>query len=315
MTSVSPNSSVTPGSFSAWMACARPKTLCIAAAPVAVGLSVAAADTGTFDFCVALATLALSLLMQIISNMENDAGYTKRKAERATRKGLPRATANGWLTVNAVESMIKVLIAVVVLDTAYLIYVGGWVMAAISLASVAAAYSYMGGKKPIAYTPFSELMVYVFFGPVAVGGTYWLQAHTMTLTAFLAGSGLGLIAAAVLAVNNYRDIVHDAEVGRRTLAVVLGARKMQKVYAAMLLGGFACILLLVAFNPSLWGTLLCWAVFPSALRLMRTLGKKQGLELNAVMFGTIKLEVVFSFLVTGGALVSLVAPLLSSLNL
>ncbi|MGN1209259.1 MAG: 1,4-dihydroxy-2-naphthoate octaprenyltransferase, partial [Duodenibacillus sp.] len=262
---------------------------------------------------VALATLALSLLMQTISNMENDAGYTKRKAERATRKGLPRATANGWLSVPAVETMIKVLIGLVVLDTAYLIYVGGWVMSAISIASVAAAYSYMGGKKPIAYTPLSELMVYVFFGPVAVGGTYWLQTHTMTLTAFLAGSGLGLIAAAVLAVNNYRDIAHDAEVGRRTLAVLLGARKMERVYAGMLLGGFGCVLFLVAVNPALWGTLMALMAFPLALRLMRMLGRKQGLELNAVMFGTIKLEVIFAFLVTAGALLSLALPFLQGL--
>ena len=103
---IQPVPGVKPGSFAAWCASFRPKTLGIAAAPVFVGLAVSAAVTHTFDIVVALATLALSLLMQAISNMENDAGYTKRKAERKSRKGLPRSTANGWLTVAQVERMI-----------------------------------------------------------------------------------------------------------------------------------------------------------------------------------------------------------------
>ena len=110
---IEPVPGVKPGSFAAWCASFRPKTLGIAAAPVFVGLAVSAAVTHTFDIVVALATLALSLLMQAISNMENDAGYTKRKAERKSRKGLPRSTANGWLTVAQVERMIKILIGVV----------------------------------------------------------------------------------------------------------------------------------------------------------------------------------------------------------
>ena len=160
---IAPVPGVKPGSFAAWCVSFRPKTLGIAAAPVAVGLAVSAAVTHTFDIVVAIATLALSLLMQAISNMENDAGYTKRRAERKTRKGLPRSTANGWLTVEQVERMIKILIGVVVLDTLFLIYVGGWVMMVISAASVIAAYAYMGGPKPIAYTPWGEFVVFIFF--------------------------------------------------------------------------------------------------------------------------------------------------------
>ena len=202
---IAPVPGVKPGSFAAWCVSFRPKTLGIAAAPVAVGLAVSAAVTHTFDIVVAIATLALSLLMQAISNMENDAGYTKRRAERKTRKGLPRSTANGWLTVEQVERMIKILIGVVVLDTLFLIYVGGWVMMVISAASVIAAYAYMGGPKPIAYTPFGELVVLIFFGLTAVCGTYYLQAGALSFNSVLLGVALGSVAAAVLAVNSWRD--------------------------------------------------------------------------------------------------------------
>lgn len=294
-----------PGSFAAWMTCVRPKTFGIAAAPVVVGLSVSAAVSMQFDFPTAVATLLLSLLMQAISNMENDAGYTKKKAERSTRKGLPRATANGWLTVSEVERMIRVLAFVVALDTAYLIWQGGWVMLLISATSVAAAYGYMGGNKPIAYSPFGELVVFVFFGPVAVGGTYWLQTHEIGLEALLSGSALGVIAAAVLAVNNYRDLEHDREVGRKTLAVMLGADNMERFYAGMLVCAYLLTIAMSITNLRLAGALLVILSLPRAVKLARELPRKHGLELNAVMFGTVKLELLFSLLLTVGSCLSL----------
>lgn len=286
------------------MACIRPKTLGIAVAPVAVGLSVSLAVTHAFDILTACATLLLSILMQSISNMENDSGYTKKKAERTTRKGLPRATANGWLTVAQVERMILLFAAVALLDTVYLIWQGGWVMLAISVASVVAAYAYMGGPKPIAYTPFGELVVFIFFGPVAVCGTFWLQTHAISREAILAGCALGSIAAAVLAVNNYRDLVHDAEVGRKTLAVVLGHKGMLLAYNIMLSAGFMLIGALVISSPSLFATGLVFVCVPFALKLMKGLRQKTGLELNEVMFNTIKLELLFSLLLTIGSLLS-----------
>lgn len=296
---------VKPGSFAAWCASFRPKTLGIAAAPVLVGLAVSAAVTHSFDVVTAFATLLLSLLMQAISNMENDAGYTKRKAERKTRKGLPRATANGWLTVAQVERMIKILIGVVALDTLYLIAVGSWVMLAISVASVAAAYAYMGGPKPIAYTPFGEFVVFVFFGLVAVTGTAYLQTGLWQTEAFLAGAALGLIAAAVLAVNNYRDAAHDAEVGRRTLAVILGKPAMVGVYSALVYLPYLVVGAAVVFNPQTAGLGLCLLALPMSIRLVAALPRREGNDLNEVMFGTVKLELVFSLCLTVGGIVSI----------
>ena len=291
-----------PGSLRAWLACIRPKTLGVAAAPVAEGLGDAADAGHSFSIPVALATLALSLLMQIITNMENDAGYTKKKAERSTRKGLPRATANGWLTVAAVERAIKFCILLVALDTAYLIAVGGWVMAAISAASVIAAYMYMGGPRPIAYTPFGEFLVFIFFGLVAVGGTYYLQCARLDAEALLAGAALGAIAAGVLAVNNYRDLDHDREVGRRTLAVVTGTYLMQRIYAVMIASAFVFCTILAFMRLELIFMLTVFIWLPSGIVLVQNLRRRKGNELNAVMFGTVRLELRMAFTMTAAGI-------------
>ncbi len=289
-------------SLAAWAACARPKTWIIAIAPVLTGLALALAVTGNLNWSVAAATLLLSVLMQMVSNMENDAGYTKRKAENAKRKGLPRATANGWLTVAAVERAIKLLGVIAFIDTAYLIYCGGWVMFIIFVASIVAAYCYMGGPKPIAYTPFGEITVFLFFGLVAVCGTYYLQTLTVSTEAMLAASAVGFIAAAVLAVNNYRDEEHDASVGRCTLAVLLGKKGMIVVFSATLILPYLLTVLMAAFNYALWPVLVTWGTIPLAFAASRNLAQKNGLELNAVMFSVIRLELLFSLALTAGGI-------------
>lgn len=294
-----------PGVFGSWMACSRPKTWPLAMAPVFVGLSFAAA-AGVFDPVVAAATLLLSVLMQSISNMENDAGYTKRKAERGTRKGFPRATANGWLTVKQVENAIKLLIGVVLADTAFLIWSGGWVMLAISVSSVLCAYCYMGGPKPIAYTPFGELMVFVFFGLVAVCGTYYLQCHTVSFAVALAAAALGCVAANVLTVNNYRDIEHDAEVGRKTFPVILGREKTCVFYNILMAFAYLFIGFAVTVEPALAPVLVAVLTLPQCMKLIREMPHKHGMDLNEVMLGTIKLEVRMALMLTFGALLTVI---------
>lgn len=299
-------SDIKKNSPAAWAACARPKTWIIALAPVLTGLALALAVTKSLNWPVAAATLLLSVLMQMVSNMENDAGYTKRKAENAKRKGLPRATANGWLTVAAVERAIKLLGVIALLDTAYLIYSGGWIMLVIFTTSIVAAYCYMGGPKPIAYTPFGEITVFFFFGLVAVCGTYYLQTLTVSTEAVLAASAVGFIAAAVLVVNNYRDEEHDASVGRCTLAVLLGKKGMLAVFTASVLLPYLLTALLAAINHALWPVLITWGTIPLAVSASRNLAKKSGLELNAVMFSVIRLELLFSLALTAGGIAAFV---------
>ena len=290
-----------PGAFRAWMTAARPKTWGVALAPVFIGLSCALMDAGSINPAVAAATALLSVLMQAITNMENDAGYTKKKAETGNRKGLPRATSLGWLTVGQVERGIKILAAVALLDTAYLISVGGWIMALITISSIVCAYCYMGGPKPLAYTPFSELCVFIFFGLTAVCGTYYLQTVTLSATCVALASAMGMIATAVLVVNNYRDIEHDGSIGRKTLAVVMGLKRTETLYATLLLAPFALVFL-VAVCLKAWPFLIVAAALPRATKLIRTMPTKRAYELNPVLFATVKLELLFSALLTAGAI-------------
>lgn len=306
MNSIAPPPSalnIAPGSAAAWLVALRPKTFWIAVTPVLVGTSVALAETGRFDLVIALLTLAGSILMQVITNLQNDVGYTTRRAERSNRNGLPRATSHGWLTVTQVRVAMVVAVAAAMAAGLPLIWLGGWPILALGLGSIGAAYLYMGGPRPIAYTPLGELAVLVFFGWVAVGGTYYLQAGSVSWMAMAAGAALGLLAAAVLAVNNYRDRAHDAEVGRRTLAVALGPRSFERVYAGMMLLPFVLVGVVAASDSGRLPLLIVLAVLPAALSLARALPRSRGAEFNALLFSTVKLELLFGILLTAGALI------------
>lgn len=292
---------IKPNSFKAWMMASRPPTWGVAIAPVITGLAIALSDTGQIKPLIALLTALLAVLMQVISNMENDAGYTKRKAERSNRKGLPRATSLGLLTIRQVESAIALLSLIALAITLYFIVSVSWVFLVITLASIAAAYLYMGGPKPIAYTPFGELVVLIFFGLVAIGGTYYLQVQSLSTNVLIVGTALGLIGAAVLLVNNYRDRVHDASINRKTLVVVLGDQWAIKFYYLMLFVPYLLIMTLVAIDPSRWPYLFVLVSIPSALSLPKALVSKSGLELNSVLFSTVKLELKFAITLTVGA--------------
>lgn len=306
MNSVAPSPAaldIVPGSAAAWAVALRPQTFWIAITPVLVGTALALAETGRFEAWVALATLAGSVLMQVITNLQNDVGYTVRGAERVSRTGLPRATARGWISVRQARGAMLIAAGLAMLIGLPLIARGGWPVLVMGLSSMIAAYSYMGGPRPIAYTPLGELMVLVFFGFVAVGGTYYLQAGQLSWIALAGGSALGLLAAAVLAVNNYRDRVHDAEVGRRTLAVVMGQHGFERLYALLMLAPFAVVALLAASSSARLPLLISITVLPAALGLVRLLPRTHGAAFNGLLFSTVKLELVFGVLLTLGALV------------
>ena len=284
------------------MIASRPLTWGVAIAPVITGLAIALSDTGIFHPLIAFLTALLAILMQVISNMENDAGYTKRKAERSNRKGLPRATSLGLLTIRQVETAIVILGLIALAITMYFIFAVSWIFLVITVASIAAAYLYMGGPKPIAYTPLGELVVLLFFGLIAIGGTYYLQVQTLSINIVVVGCALGLIAAAVLLVNNYRDRIHDESINRQTLVVVLGPQRAKLLYRFMLFAPYILIGALVAMDPSRWPYLLILASLPAAIKLPEQLKSKEGFELNAVLFATVKLELRFAITLTIGAL-------------
>lgn len=294
--------SIKPNSLDAWLIAVRPKTFGVAVAPVFAAIAISLSDTGLFHPLAATLTVALAILMQAITNMENDAGYTKRKAERTNRKGLPRATSLGLLSVKSVENAIKILALVALFITGYFIYLTEWFFLAITVFSVAAAYLYMGGPKPIAYTPFGELTVLIFFGLVATCGTYYLQQQTLSWYVIVVSVALGLIASAVLCVNNFRDRVHDASIGRKTLCVILGEKKSLTAYKLMIFIPYLLIISIVVIDPSRYPYLLVLVSLPMATPLPKQLELLKGDALNDTLFATVKLEMAFALSLTFGAL-------------
>jgi len=294
--------SIEPGSWNAWRVALRPRTLWIATIPVIVGTCLAWALADAFHAGIALIALTAAVMMQVVTNLQNDVGYTERGGETGTRVGLPRATANGWLGARDVKRAIVAAIVVAQVVALPLMIRGGLPIVATSVASTIAAWAYMGGPRPIAYTPYGELVVFVFFGLVAVGGTWYVQAGTLGLAPAIAGAAIGMHAAAVLLVNNFRDRDHDATTGRRTLAVALGREGSLWLYAALLLAPFALAVLLAWTAGTPW-LALPLAALPWPFRLLRALGRAEsGLALNALLFRTVLLEVTYGMLLSGGAL-------------
>jgi 1,4-dihydroxy-2-naphthoate octaprenyltransferase len=296
---------VRPGSLQAWAAAVRLPSLLVAISPVAVGTALAWLRTGQFELLIALLALAAAVALQVISNLQNDVGYTARGAERAgNRTGLPRATANGWLSVGQVRTAIVLCCALAIAIGLPVVAVRGWPVLAIGLASLVAALAYMGGPRPIAYTPFGEFVVFVFFGLVAVAGSDFIQTGDIGATTWLAAIALGALAAAALAVNNHRDIEHDRSVGRRTFPVVFGAQPAKHMYSASLYGAFALVLPMAWLEgaPSLLAPLL---LLPTAIRLKRDfVACPPGLAYNAILVRTFKLELGYAALVAAGAVLA-----------
>ena len=298
---------VEPGSLAAWRVALRPKTFPIAAVPVFVGTAFAWAQHGTFVPWVFVLAIAGAILVQAISNMQNDVGYTVRGGETGTRTGLPRATANGWLSVSAVRTAIVVAAIAAVAVGAPLMAYRGWPVALIVASSIVAAWAYMGGPKPIAYTPYGDVTVFLFFGLMAVCGTIYVQAGTIGTAGWLGGIAIGLLAASVLTVNNHRDIAHDATTGRRTLSVVLGPGGSRAVYRASVLGAFALVPAIAWAAGSAW-YLLPLALSPRALALLAAFDASPGGHAyTPLMFRTVILEAGFGMLLTVGALLSGIA--------
>ena len=300
--SVPGHGTIRQGSWQAWAGAVRPRSLPVAISPVLVGGTLGFARSGHIDWVAAALVLGCALLMQVITNMQNDVGYTVRGGDSSgTRTGLPRATANGWLSVRHVRAGIVLAATLAVGLGLALVAWRGWPVLAIGSASLLAALAYMGGPRPIAYTPFGELTVFIFFGLVAVLGTDWVLTGDTGMVSLVAAVALGSIAAAALAVNNHRDIAHDRLVGRRTFAVVFGERGSQRLFAVLLLAPFALVPVMAWLAGSAT-LLLPLALVHAAHQLQQDFNRcPRGVAFNALLFRTFRLELWFAALLSAGA--------------
>ncbi len=283
-----------------WLTAVRPRTLLVAVVPVLVGTVLAWHDTGALSGLVLVATIVAALLIQVATNLHNDVADFERGADDpGTRLGPRRATAEGWLTPAQVRRGTTWSFVGAGVVGLWLTWQGGWPILAIGIASIACAWAYSGGAKPIAYSSFGELFVWLFFGVAAVAGSYYLQAGRFDTTALVAGALLGMPAAAVLVANNYRDLDNDRRAGRRTFAVVHGPRASRIEYGVLMLLPF--LLLPVLAIPGGPGWLLGLLALPWAALLVRRFATQPvGPEFNRLLAETAQLQLAFAVLICVG---------------
>lgn len=275
-----------PGGAAAWILAARPKTLPAAAAPVVAATGLAAA-WGAFRAGPALAALVGAVLIQIATNLANDYYDFLKGGDSPSRIGPTRVTQAGLLSPDAVRRAMTLVLALAFVNGIYLVAVGGWPIVAIGLASLVCAVAYTGGPWPLAYHGLGDLFVFVFFGLVAVGGTFWVQALTLTPDVFLLGSGLGAFITAILVVNNLRDRETDAEAGKRTLAVRIGDRATAGEYLVCLAAaGAVPVVGVTAFGWSPWALASLIGVAAAVPAARRVLRYRDRAALNPALGGT-----------------------------
>jgi 1,4-dihydroxy-2-naphthoate octaprenyltransferase len=301
--------------LSVWLQAARPKTLTAGLVPVLVGTALAGRE-GRAQALPAVAALIGAILIQIGTNLTNDYYDFKKGADTSERVGPQRVTQAGLIPPGKVLAGAVASFAFAVGVGLYLAWIGGWPIVAIGVASVVSGYAYTGGPFPLGYNGLGDLFVMVFFGFVAVCGTYYVQAHEVTAAAAWCSVPVGAIGTALIVVNNLRDVDTDVKVGKRTLAVRFGRRFARAEYALLVVLSFLVPLALVALewqgNGLLgtagrgllgWGgkgVLLSWLALPAALGPLRTVFTAEGAALNGALHGTAKLQLIFGLLFCGG---------------
>ena len=286
-----------------WWLAIRPKTLPAAAAPVVVGTAVAYLD-GVMQWLPALAAMVGALCLQIGANLANDVFDYYRGADAGGRLGPLRVTQAGLLKPGSVLTGMGAAFGVAALMGLYLAWQAGWSVVWIGVASILAAIAYTGGPFPLGYYGLGDLAAFLFFGPVATCGSYYVQTGQVSRLAIWSSIPIGLLVTAILVVNNLRDIPTDSASGKRTLAVRIGVPWTRREYAVCL--AFAYLLVLgmaiVGITP-IWG-MLAWFSIPLSLKLARLVNRESGRALNQALAGTGRLTLVFGVCYSVGLVIA-----------
>jgi 1,4-dihydroxy-2-naphthoate octaprenyltransferase len=285
---------------------ARPRTLPAAVAPVLVGTALAGTEH-VFHPLRFVAAMLGALFIQVGTNLSNDYSDARRGADTEDRLGPVRVTAGGLVPPRQVLVATYVAFGLAVLAGVYLIATAGWELLLVGAASILAGVLYTGGPKPYGYEGLGEVFVFLFFGVVAVSGSYFAQTETMEWEALALSVPVGLLAAAILVVNNVRDLETDRRAGKRTLAVRLGRTRARRLYALMVYGAFVTAQIpWIAPSDDLapW-LLLVFAALPLAVPVVRIVANRtDGPSLNGALARTGMLQLVFCTLLSAGILLS-----------
>jgi 1,4-dihydroxy-2-naphthoate octaprenyltransferase len=287
-----------------WLMAARPRTLPAAIAPVLVGTAAAVEWAGRLPRVGAfIAALVGSVFIQIGTNLANDYSDAKRGADTTDRLGPVRVTSAGLVTPKRVLTATWVAFAIAVACGIYLATVAGIVIILIGAVSIAAGVLYTGGPRPYGYAGLGEVFVFLFFGLVAVNGSYYVQLEELDALPLGLSIAVGFLATAILVVNNVRDAETDRRAGKMTLAVRMGRSNAVNLYRMLVLGAYVVLpIALVAGEASAW-PLLGLLSLPLAVKPLRAMASRtDGASLNAALAATGGLLGVFSLLVSVGLL-------------
>jgi 1,4-dihydroxy-2-naphthoate octaprenyltransferase len=293
-----------PNPVRIWVMAARPKTLPLGVAPVLVGTALAG-YLHIFHPLRFIAALLGSVFIQIGANLSNDYSDAHRGADTEDRLGPVRVTAGGLVPPRQVLIATYVTFGLAVLCGVYLIAVAGWQLLLIGVASIIAGVLYTGGPRPYGYEGLGEVFVFLFFGIAAVAGSYFAQVRDFSWESLVLSAPIGLIAAAVLVVNNTRDIDTDRRANKRTLAVRLGRERSRRMYATMVLIAYPVTLIPWIFGPLTAWLLLPFLTLPIAAGVIRIVAThSDGPSLNRALAKTGQLQLVFCVLLSAALLLS-----------
>jgi 1,4-dihydroxy-2-naphthoate polyprenyltransferase len=285
-----------------WLMAARPRTLPAAIAPVLVGSAAAANAGDDLRWGAFAAALAGSILIQIGTNLANDYSDAKRGADTADRLGPVRVTSSGLVAPRRVLYATWLAFALAVAAGIYLATVAGPIILAVGAASILAGVLYTGGPRPYGYEGLGELFVFVFFGLVAVNGSYYVQVEELDWLPFGLSIPVGFLATAILVVNNLRDIDTDRRAGKRTLAVRIGRERTRTLYVGLIAGAFAVLpLALLAGDGPAWPLVALITLPLAPFGAVRT--RTDGPSLNRALADMGRLLAAFSLLVAAGLLI------------
>jgi len=292
------NSPVHPAAV--WIQAVRPKTLLAAFSPVLVGVAMAFRD-GVLHVPSAMLALLGAVLIQIGTNFFNDYADFEQGADTSERKGPLRVTQAGLVSPTTMKRSTILVFALAILAGGYLMVRGGWPVVVIGFLSILFGVLYTSGRYSLAYLGIADFFVFVFFGPVAVGGTYYVQSLMITWPVVMAGIGPGLLSVAILLVNNIRDVSEDRAAGKMTLVARLGAPAGQWLYGICVLAPMIVpVGLYFAAAGSPWAMTVLILLPLCILEMRRIASTKEAMELNVSLGATARLLLLYSVLFSVG---------------
>lgn len=301
MTTANSTTETRPSALSIWLQASRPATLLVGIAPVLLGTAFAYAANG-FNAFTAFLALLVAVFIQIGTNFANDYFDFKKGADTEERLGPARVTQKGWIQPEQVKKACILMFALAFLCGLALVTQTHWLLLVVGIVSILSGIAYTGGPFPLAYNGLGDIFVLIFFGPVAVVGTYYVQTLQIDDAPLIGSLTIGLLATAVLVVNNIRDRNTDVKANKKTLVVRLGYQFGRTEHIFCILAPF--LITLVGVGKGLFPRLavVVMVLLPFAMREIVGVRQKDGAALNAHLAGAAKLTALFALLFSSALL-------------